>query len=155
MRRTLRGVVLLLLTLLLVSVGVVLGLFLLRNAQWVVVRVPTLSLNLSDPVAMVEYETPLSVALLIACGVGVMVTMLGLIPAWLRRVVELRRERRFVDSLEGELSDLRNLPLTAPAPLEDREPTRKKGRGRRGKGAPVDDDDLLASVLGDDTGPGR
>ncbi len=119
MNRTFRGLLLLVAVSMLISVGAVLGFFMFHNAQWVVVHVPTLTLKWDDPFSVVEYETPLAMALAAAFAIGGVVTAFLFLPARLRRAVERRRERRFISNLEGELTDLRNLPLTGPAPLED------------------------------------
>lgn len=142
MSRTLRALSLLLLTLVLVGVGAVLGLFLLRNAQWVVVRLPVAHLSLSDPISVEEYETPLAVAILLSCAVGALLATLAVVPSWLRRGVERRRQQRTIDDLRGELSDLRNLPLSGPAPLEEAEFGAGKRRSRED-----DADELLLQAL--------
>ncbi len=119
MQRLLKGSLLLLAIILLIALGGVLTFFLLRNAQWVVIRVPMLEPSWSDPLAVAEYETPLALVMVGACAVGALLALLALVPATLRRAVERRRERRFLGDLEQELSELRNLPVTSPAPLED------------------------------------
>ena len=119
MRRLLKGSLWFLVVVLLVCLGGVLTLFMLRNAQWVVIRVPLLGTSWSAPMAVAEYETPLAAVMVVTCAIGAFLAMLAQLPFTLRRAVERRRERRFMDDLEGELSDLRNLPVTSPAPLED------------------------------------
>lgn len=121
MRRLLKGSLWLLVVLLLICLGGVLTLFMLRNAQWVVIRVPLLGSSWSKPLSVAEYETPLAAIMVAACAVGALLAMVAQLPFTLRRAVERRRERRFMSDLEGELSDLRSLPVTNPAPLEDDE----------------------------------
>ena len=120
-RRLLKGTLWFIVITLLVCLGSVLTLFMLRNAQWVVIRVPLLGTSLSAPMAVAEYETPLAAVMVAACVVGAVLATVAQLPFVLRRAVERRRERRFMVDLEQELSDLRNLPVTGPAPLEDTE----------------------------------
>jgi hypothetical protein len=118
--RSLRSVALFVVVLLLLAAGGVLTYFLIINGQWVVVRFPAVRGRLDDPFGMVELETPLGVVMALAFVVGfALALLLMVLPGWLRRGVERRRERRFIRGLEGELTDLRNLPLSQPAPLED------------------------------------
>ena len=119
MNRSFRGALLFVVVLLLISVGAVLGFFMFHNAQWVVVHIPVVTFQWDSPFSVVEYETPLAMALAVGVGLGCVVTTVVFLPARLRRALERRRERRFISNLEGELTDLRNLPLTGPAPLED------------------------------------
>ena len=137
---------LLVVVLLLISVGAVLGLFMFKNAQWVVIHIPTVNLDWSDPLPVLEYETPLAMAMAMAFALGCVVATLVFLPSRLRRALERRRERRFITNLEGELSDLRNLPLTGPAPLEDMddEPVR---RGTERISSAEEDEALLLSAL--------
>lgn len=142
MNRSFRGLLLFIAVLVLISVGAVLGFFMFHNAQWVVVHVPTLTLQWEDPFSVVEYETPLAMALAVAFAVGFVVTGLMYLPARLRRALERRRERRFISNLEGELTDLRNLPLTGPAPLEDMDDS-PVDRDREEKMTSAEEDEAL------------
>ncbi len=121
MRRLLKGTLWFIVITLLVCLGSVLTLFMLRNAQWVVIRVPLLGTSLSEPLAVAEYETPLAAVMMAACLVGGVLATMAQLPFALRRAVERRRERRFMTDLEEELSDLRSLPVDSPAPMEDPE----------------------------------
>jgi hypothetical protein len=104
----------------LLGMGAVSGYFLIRNAQWVVVRFPAAGQSWDHPLSILEFEAPLAAVMGMAFALGFLVAMLLLvIPAWMRRGVERRRDRRFIRGLEGELTDLRNLAVTHPAPLED------------------------------------
>lgn len=119
MSRPLRSLVLVAAVIMVVfSVGV-LVLFFKENAQWVVVRVPAAQARLGDPFYVVEYESPLWAIMLASLGAGCGLTVLALVPSWIRRAVDRNRDQRYIRELEGELSDLRNLAITAPAPLED------------------------------------
>jgi hypothetical protein len=90
------------------------------NTRWVVLRVPLVQWVLSDPFPAIEYEAPLWVIMLLSFLSGlVLALLLGVLPAWIKRGVERGRDRRFIHNLEGELTDLRNLPINNPAPLED------------------------------------
>jgi uncharacterized membrane protein YciS (DUF1049 family) len=148
MSRSLRGILIFLVVLLLVILGGTVGYFMVQNAQWVVVRFPTVQTDWSDPVPLVEYETPLPVVMAFAFGVGFLLAILIFAPSWLKRAVERRRERRFITNLEGELTDLRNMPVTHPAPLEDIDetPVRSGGRTEEQEGQGDDEDAALLSA---------
>ena len=140
--------------LVLVSLGAVMGFFLFKNGQWVVLHLPVVELDMSQPFNVVEYETPLAAVMALSFVVGCVAMMLVFAPSRLRRAVERRRERRFIDELQGELSDLRNLPLSGPAPLEDLK-DEKDTKARRNKGKPELDDEavLMAALQGEDSAP--
>jgi hypothetical protein len=144
------------LILLLIVLGATLGYFLMQNGSWIVVRFPTVQMDWESPFPVVEYETPLAVVMAVALGVGFVLAALLFMPSWLKRAWERRREHRFITSLEGELTDLRNLPVTDPAPLEDL-PDEGEGRRRPSKKVVVDEDAaLLAAALQEvDEEPGR
>jgi uncharacterized integral membrane protein len=118
--RTLRALVAVVGIAFLLGLGAVTGYFLIQNGQWVVLRFPALGESWDQPLSLLEFESPLGVIMGLAFVAGFLVAMLLLvIPAWMRRGVERRRERRFIRGLEGELVDLRNLAVDHPAPLED------------------------------------
>lgn len=120
MSRTLRSVLIFLGVILLLALGGVASVFLVQNSRWVTIRFPGLSFSWDAPFPMVEFETPLAVIIAAAFALGFVTALLLLvIPGWIGRGVERQRERRFIRGLEGELTDLRNLPVTSPAPLED------------------------------------
>lgn len=119
MSRTLRSVLFFLFILLVLMAGGVMTLFLMQNGQWVVVRIPTVVWNWSSPLAVTEFETPLSVAVMLSFALGAFLVGLMTIPVAIQRAVQRNRDRRFIDGLEGELVELRNLPVTNPAPFED------------------------------------
>jgi hypothetical protein len=141
---------------LLLAAGGVLTLFLLRNAQWVVLQIPLFTFRLSDPISSIELESPLAVLLVEAFAVGCLSTLLLFLPGAVRRAVERSRERRFIRDLEGEIGDLRSLPVETPAPLEDLPEERD---GEPAPAAKIEDDDrvLLEAALvgapGGGTGP--
>lgn len=148
MSQKLKGLILTVLILLLVVLSATLGYFMVLNAQWVVVRYPMIPTSLDDPVPLLEYEAPLAAVMAAAFGVGFLLAMLIFAPSWIKRAWERRQERRFIDNLEGELSDLRNMPVTDPAPLEDidEEPS---GRKLKREAASEEDEEaaLLAAAL--------
>lgn len=119
MSRWLRSIFFLFFILLVLTAGGVMTLFLLQNGQWVVVRVPTVVFSLTDPLAVTEFETPLSVAAMLSFALGAFLVGVMTIPVAIQRAVQRNRDRRFIHNLEGELVDLRNLPVTNPAPFED------------------------------------
>ena len=147
MNRSFRGALLFVVVLLLISVGAVLGFFMFQNAQWVVIHIPTVTLDWDSPFSVVEYETPLAMALAVAVALGCVVTTLVFLPARLGRALERRRERRFITNLEGELTDLRNLPLTGPAPLEDMDDSPVERDRDHRKSSAEEDEALLIAAL--------
>jgi hypothetical protein len=97
-----------------IGLGVIVGLFLVANAGWVVVDVPPW---LRDLFAERQYEIwlPTLIAGWLTTTVLLALTvLLSMAYVWRRRQYEA-----LVDRLERELARLRNLPLTDPAPLED------------------------------------
>jgi H+/Cl- antiporter ClcA len=97
-----------------IGLGVIVGLFLVANAGWVVVDVPPWLRGLF---AERQYEIwlPTLIAGWLATSVLLALTvLLSMAYVWRRRQYEA-----LVDRLERELARLRNLPLTDPAPLED------------------------------------
>lgn len=156
MSRGLKAILISVVILILVSLGATLGYFLLQNGSWVVVRFPTAQADLEQPLSLVEYETPLAVVMAVSMGVGFLLAVVLFFPSWIRRVWERSRERRFITGLEDELTDLRNLPVNSPAPLEDLpDPTGEEERGARNKKVMVDEDTaLLAAALHGDESAG-
>jgi len=157
--RGLKAILVSVLILLLVSLGATLGYFLIQNGSWVIVRFPTAQVDLEQPLSLVEYETPLAVVMAVSMGVGFLLAVVIFFPSWIRRVWERSRERRFITGLEDELTDLRNLPVNSPAPLEDLpDPADEEGKGERKSKVMVDEDTaLLAAALretNEDGGPG-
>jgi type VI protein secretion system component VasK len=97
-----------------IGLGVIVGLFLVANAGWVVVDVPPWLRGLF---AERQYEIwlPTLIAGWLATSVLLALTvLLSMAYVWRRRQYEA-----LVDRLERELARLRNLPLTDPSPLED------------------------------------
>jgi len=153
--RTVRGLVLFAGIVFLLAVGGVLSYFLIINSQWVVLRFPGLSLRWDAPFPTLEVETPLAVVMAVCFVLGFFAAaLLIVVPTWLRRGVERRRERRFIRGLEGELTDLRNLPLTTPAPLED---LPEEGSRQREREDTQEDEEraLLAAALQEPARPAK
>lgn len=146
--RGLRSIGVLLSVLLFLCIGAVLAVFLIRNDHWVVIRFPGLGLDVTEPFTITEWEAPLYVVILSSTLIGGLLATLIYLPLWLRRSVRLNRDRRFIDALEEELTDLRNLPVNAPAPLEDIVEDDEPERGTR-KLSGEDEEALLLSVLQD------
>ena len=98
----------------LLVMGVVIGLFLVANSGWVPVTVPPWLITLlGNP------ELELWIPALIA-GWLVSAVALSLLLIWSMFYVWRRRQyAALISKLERELTELRNLPFTAPAPLED------------------------------------
>jgi len=135
------------LVLLLLFFGGTLTYFLAQNSEWVVVRYPTVQLDWSDPLPTVEYESPLALVMAISIVMGFVIAVVLFFPSWFRRAWERRRERRFINSLEGELTDLRNLPVDHPAPLEDLPETSTRRRPAPADSGTDEDAALLAAAL--------
>ncbi len=98
----------------LVILGVAIGLFLVANSGWVAVSVPPwLTGVLGDP--SLELWLPALIA-----GWMVSVFAIAILLAWSMFYVWRRRQyESLIERLERDLAELRNLPFTAPAPLED------------------------------------
>jgi UPF0716 family protein affecting phage T7 exclusion len=153
MSRSLKVGLWMVLILLLLLVGATLGYFLVQNASWVVVRFPTVQVDRENPFPVVEYESPLAWVMAAAMLAGFVLGVLLFLPSWLRRVWERHRERRFITSLEGELTELRNLPVERPAPLEDLPD--EKAPARMSEEEELDEDAaLLAAALREADKPG-
>jgi hypothetical protein len=150
MSRPLRTVAIFTSVVILLALGGVSGFFLFKNAQWVIVRFPGLAARLDDPFPMLEFEAPLALIIAVAFICGFVLAMLLLVlPGWLRRGVERRREHRFIRGLEGELDDLRNLPIRDPAPLEDVPDEGPRARPpSEAEAAEAEESALLAAALG-------
>lgn len=145
MKRALIGLSLLLL----VGLVAVVVVFMVNNAHWVIVRFPTLQLDLEHPFPTVEYDVALPLVMLGSVIVGFLVATFLFLPGLLRRLWERQREHRFIKGLEGELAGLRTLPATEPAPLEDI-PETPRPRAASGAAPPLpDEDELLAAALRD------
>ena len=100
--------------LLILGLGVVAGLFLIANDSWVDVEVPRWLQSLFG-------DKPAEIWLPALIGGWILSGLLaGALLVWSMFYVWRRRQyEALIDRLEGELADLRNLPFTAPAPLED------------------------------------
>jgi hypothetical protein len=101
----------------LILVGAAVAMFFGANNQWVAVSWPYPRLSFERPFGTYTFETLLGVAAAgwsVALFVGLM--SLILFPLYLRRT---RQYLSLIKRLERELVALRNLPLRAPAPLED------------------------------------
>jgi hypothetical protein len=100
----------------LVLVGVEVGVFMRMNDGWVTLRWP-LPQATASLVAHVDYESPVWVLALGWVIAGVLVAAVVLwFPVYLTRRRHVTGELK---RLTRENAELRNLPITAPAPLED------------------------------------
>lgn len=97
-----------------IGLGVGVGLFLVANGGWVAVKVPPWLTGLfGDP--NLELWLPALIAGWLVSIIGLAVLLLwSMFYVWRRRQYE-----SLIGRLERELAGLRNLPFTAPAPLED------------------------------------
>jgi hypothetical protein len=124
----------------LVAVGAGVGLFLVENNRWVAVAVPPW---LRDHVGGLDLEIWFPAALAGWVIGGVSLLVLG---AWTFYYLWRRRQyESLVRRLERELADLRNLPFTHPAPLED-----LPASSGAASGADMGDPDELDLLVGDE-----
>lgn len=97
-----------------VGLGIAVGLFLVANAGWIPVAVPPwLTGIFGDPALEVWLPALLAGWLLAAIATATLLAW-SMFYVWRRRQYE-----QLVRRLERELAELRNLPFTNPAPLED------------------------------------
>ncbi|HEY3357189.1 MAG TPA: hypothetical protein VGQ83_28325 [Polyangia bacterium] len=100
----------------LILCGVEVGVFMRMNDGWVTLRWP-LPQATAGLVTHVDYESPVWV---LALGWVIAATLIAAVVLWFP--VYLTRRRHLtaeIKRLTRENADLRNLPITAPAPLED------------------------------------
>lgn len=98
----------------LVVIGVGIGLFLVANSGWVPVTVPPwLTTIFGNP------ELDLWIPALIAGWLVSVAAVAGLLVWSMFYLWRRRQYESLITRLERELIELRNLPFTAPAPLED------------------------------------
>jgi hypothetical protein len=97
-----------------IGLGVIVGLFLVANAGWVPVATPPWLASLFGSRAH-DVRLPVLIA-----GWLVAAILLAAIVLWSMFYVWRRRQyEALIGRLERELANLRNLPFTEPAPLED------------------------------------
>ena len=96
------------------GLGVVAGLFLVANGGWVEIAVPPWLTGLFG-------AEPVEIWLPAMLGGWILSAILaGALLVWSMYYVWRRRQyEALIKDLEDELADLRNLPFTDPAPLED------------------------------------
>ncbi len=101
-------------TLALIAAGVCVGLFVVENSDWVSVEVPPLLTGMLG-------DTPLEIWLpaLLSSWLVTALSAVALVGGSLYYVWRRRQYESLIGRLEGELTELRNLPFTRPAPLED------------------------------------
>jgi hypothetical protein len=98
----------------LVVVGVGIGLFLVANNGWIAVTVPPWLTGIFGNPSLELWLPALIAGWLLSVLATAALLGWSMYYVWRRRQYESLIER-----LERELTDLRNLPFTAPAPLED------------------------------------
>ena len=114
MIRWLRLASLALLTLALLAIGVGVGLFVVANATWVRVEVPPLLAGVLGDRPFEIWLPALLGSWLVAAFAALALVAGSMYYVWRRRQYE-----SLIRRVEGELTELRNLPFTSPAPLED------------------------------------
>ncbi|HEX7838971.1 MAG TPA: hypothetical protein VF469_15945 [Kofleriaceae bacterium] len=114
MIRSLRFIATATMVLSMIGLGVVAGLFLVANSGWVPVTIPPWLTSLFG-------DRPHEVWLpaLFAGWVAAAVLLAALVLSTLFSLWRRRQYESLVSRLERELAELRNLPFTEPAPLED------------------------------------
>lgn len=118
----------------LIGLGVIVGLFLIANNDWVPVRTPPWLEDLLGNRPR-EVWLPALIAGWLASAI-----LLATIVLWSMFYVWRRRQyESLINRLEKELAKLRNLPFTDPAPLEDLPETPSAQAAR--VMAALDDDD--------------
>ncbi len=98
----------------LVAVGVGFALFYVANDTWVAVDVPP---RLTGVLGKPEFD--FSVPALIAGWLVSVLTLTTVVVGSMYYVWRRRQYESLISKLESELTELRNLPFKAPAPLED------------------------------------
>lgn len=97
-----------------IGLGVVAGLFLVANGGWIPVAIPPWLASLFGDRPHEVWLPALIGGWLAAAVLLVALVLSTLFSLWRRRQYE-----SLVKRLERELAELRNLPFTEPAPLED------------------------------------
>jgi hypothetical protein len=112
--RSLRFIATATMVLSMIGLGVVAGLFLVANDGWVAVTIPPWFTGLFG-------DRPHEVWLpaLIAGWLAAAVLLAALVLSTMFSLWRRRQYESLVSRLERELAELRNLPFTEPAPLED------------------------------------
>ena len=135
------------------------ALFVHRNAHSVLLNVPELRFDGPSTLVWSEFDLVLGAGLLAAFTAGAFaVALLVVVPTWLGRGWQRHRDQRLIRELESELSALRNLPVTDPAPYEDLPDERAaelRESSREERWAELDDDAALTAALQDPTAPTR
>ncbi len=98
----------------LVALGVGIGLFLVANNAWIPVDVPPWLTGVFG-----KPELELWVPALLGGWLVSVFTVTALLAGSMFYVFRRRQYESLIRKLEGELTELRNLPFTNPAPLED------------------------------------
>jgi hypothetical protein len=98
----------------LLAIGIGVGLFVVENASWVRVQVPPLLAGMLGSQPFEVWLPALMGSWLVASLAAVSLVAGSAYYVWRRRQYEALIRR-----IEGELTELRNLPFTNPAPLED------------------------------------
>jgi hypothetical protein len=97
-----------------IAVGIVSGLFLVANGGWIAVQIPPWLTSIFGDRPH-EVWLPALIAGWLGSALLLIVVVLGSLSyVWRRRQAEA-----LIAHLERELTKLRNLPFTDPAPLED------------------------------------
>lgn len=98
----------------LIVIGVGIGLFLVANSGWVPVTVPPWLTTVFGNPELDLWIPALITGWLVSAAALTVLIVWSMFYVWRRRQYE-----SLIGKLERELTELRNLPFTAPSPLED------------------------------------
>lgn len=97
-----------------IGLGVIAGLFLVANAGWIPVTIPPWLTGIFGDKPHDVWFPALIAGWLATAVLLVVLALWSTFYLWRRRAYE-----SYINRLERELANLRNLPFTEPAPLED------------------------------------
>ncbi len=136
MIRWLRLIAIATVTLSLIGLGIIAGLFLVANSGWVQVKIPPWLEGMFGDRPHEMWLPALIGGWLLSMILLATITLWSMFYVWRRRQYE-----SLINRLERELAKLRNLPFTEPAPLEDlpETPSADAARVMRALDGPDDD----------------